>query len=373
MATIEKAVRLVNPGKSRSPAKRRLTIMQKLHFGSKRQRSAAQATLSRKNPSFTKGKVSYNRKEKKSRTTIQKEYHQRRHFDRKAVWYNGIRMYKPDKRIKIPNVGEIITIHPLINSGYTKSSNSRKRKVNKGIKNPMAKTRKRRSISHVAAVKRARKAARTRANHRTRSNPSPVRRYHRRRATAVANPARRYHRRRKMSNPGRRRSYQRNPGMGGGMFKSSIGQAIGVIGGAFVTSLGFTAVSSMASSFVTPGIMTYLAIGVIAALQGQLIGKLLKNPALGKDMTVGGFVYLALKVAADMFPSVSLGISGGRGMGIIGPSSFWTPQVPMSGSMGTFVTPAGLMSALPPPAMAASSGPGMGNVSSIQRRGGRMR
>ena len=349
MATIEKAVRLVNPGKARTMkrnpgTKKRLTLLQKLHFGSKRQRAHAKSVVSRKNPS---------RKVRRAKSRLG--------------------MQHPSNRI--PNVGEIITIHPLINSGYTKSSNSRKRKVNKGIKNPMAKTRKRRSISHVAAVKRARKAARTRAKHRTRTNPSPVRRYRRRRTTVAAAP-RRYHRRRntgRMSNPGRRRHYRRNPGMGGGMFKSSIGQAIGVIGGAFVTNMGFNAVSSMASSFVTPGIMTYLAIGVIATLQGQLIGKLLKNPALGKDMTVGGFVYLALKVAADMFPSVSLGISGGRGMGIIGPSSFWTPQVPMNGSMGTFVTPAGLMSALPPPAAAASSGPGMGNVSSIQRRGGRMR
>jgi hypothetical protein len=357
MATvIEKPVRLVNPGRK---GPRRMTARQKLFFGSKRQRTAARASLHNPRKKFTFKKYKYkskNRKIAKSRTSAQETYNRRRHDARKSRFMS--------------NVGEIITIIPkvLTNSGVSKN---KKRKVIKN-NNKMAKSSRRRSISHAAAVKRGRKAARTRARRR---NPGTPKAHTRRRARRYnRNPqvktVVRYRTRR---NTGRRVSHRRRLGNpGGGMFKSTIGQALGVIGGAFVTSTAYGALNSFTPTF-SSGIMAYLAIGVIATLQGQAVGKLLKNPALGRDMTIGGFVYLALKVAADMFPGVSLGISGGRGMGsIIGPSSFYTPQVPLNGSMGTFVTPAAVAAAARAAMPMSTSPGGMGNVR-MMRRGGRTR
>ena len=46
MATVSKPYRLVNPGRKRNP--KRMTLKQKLHFGTKRQRTAARASLRHK-------------------------------------------------------------------------------------------------------------------------------------------------------------------------------------------------------------------------------------------------------------------------------------------------------------------------------------
>lgn len=313
-----KSRRLVNPGK------RRLSLKQKLHFGSKRQRAAAQQALKGRRHSNPKKRRSegMNRKVRKSKSTAQANYHKKRHIARINKKY--------------ANVGEIITIRPLSNTG------TRKRRTKKG------------SNSNTMARRRARR--------RRTSNPGT----HRRRRRVVAAAPRRRRRafavghRRRRRNPGmtrtrtvvryrnrgvaRRRHTRRrsNPGIGG---TGDFGRAISIIGGAFVTNF----VTKMLPASLNSGILGYVSTAIVAVFQGKMIGKLLKKPQLGKDMTTGGFVYLAIKVANDFMPSLGLPF-GLSGMGIIGGSSFYTPQVPIGSNMGSFVAPAGLLAAMPAPA-----------------------
>ena len=47
MATVSRVRKLVNPSRRRAPARRKMSLKQKLHFGTKRQRTAARAALKR--------------------------------------------------------------------------------------------------------------------------------------------------------------------------------------------------------------------------------------------------------------------------------------------------------------------------------------
>lgn len=327
MAQILKSRRLVNPGRKRrsnsGSGKRRMTLKQKLHFGTARQRAAAKVAMKgrRHNPASRK---------------------------RRKTAYSQIKRVRIKKQIRrASNVGEIITIKPLeriSNSGATK------RKKGKITKSNMAR-RKRRSSSGT--------------HRRRRANPGAPRR--RRRTVAAAPVHHRRRVRRRRSNPSmvrtvyrnrgvarRRRSVRRhrNPGMVSGDF----GRAISIVGGAIVTKF----VTDMLPASINSGIPGYIATAVVAVLQGKAIGKILKNPVLGKDMTTGGFVYLSLRVAQDFLPSFNLPF-GLKGMGLVGPSSFYVPQVPINGNMGTYM--------LPPAVSGAIAAGGMQGV----RRGGRTR
>ncbi len=361
MATILKPVRLVNSGKS----KRRLTARQKLFFGSKRQRAAAARTLGRKRTSNPPGKeglkkfrLKYNRrvfKATKSENKAKVQYHKDTSYLRAAKRFNF------DKSpSRLPNVGEIITIRPLVNSG---TSIKRTKKRKRSVLTNMAKSAKRRAAGLKAARTRKRnKAARShsaRSSHRRR-NPG-VRR-HRRRSNPSVRTVVRY--RSRNAGVRRHRRARRNPGMGsiGGNF----GKAVGIIGGALVTKIA----SGFLPASLTTGVLGYLSIGIVAMLQGKAIGKILKNPSLGNDMATGGYVYLALKIAGDYFPTLGLPFSL-NGMGLIGGSSFYTPQVNQPGSMGQFVLPAAVAGAIPP-AVVGGGMKGLGAGTSM-RRVGRLR
>jgi hypothetical protein len=133
---------------------------------------------------------------------------------------------------------------------------------------------------------------------------------------------------------------------------------MGVIGGLAVTKVlvGFLPAS------LSSGILGYLATGAVAVLQGKAVGKVSKNASLGQDFMVGGLAYLAAKVLNDFLPSFG-GYTGISGMGLIGGSSFYTPQVNQSGNMGAFVLPSAITGA-----MAVPTSAGMGRA----RRQGRM-
>ena len=137
----------------------------------------------------------------------------------------------------------------------------------------------------------------------------------------------------------RRRHYgrRRNPGM----LTGTAGRVLGVVGGLAVTKIlmGF-----VPSSF-SGGVLGYLATGVVAVAQGKLVGKLSKNSTLGNDFMVGGLAYLAAKVLNDFFPSLG-GYTGISGMGLIGGGSFYNPQVNVNGSMGSFLVPGAVTSAM---------------------------
>lgn len=314
MATVMKATRLVNPGRLR---KKRLTLKQKLHFGTKRQRVAAKEAL-RHNPGSRKsygGRPGGNRKMMRARKTshTKADYYQNKHVKRRRAWK------KRTDSSRLPNVGEIITIRPLLNSG------TKTRKVKKVNSKYMARRKRRTSTAR-------------------RSNVGRRRTYHRRRATAPV-----MHRRRRR-NPGtiaktviryrnrgtRRRSSVRRRNAGTSFSSGGFGMAVNIIAGAMVTKF----VTGMLPAGLNAGIPGYIASAIVATLQGKAIGKLLKNPIMGNQFAVGGYVYTALKIAQDMLPS-SFGLPFGLS-GVIGPSSTYLPQVPQYGSMANFQLPAAI-------------------------------
>ena len=162
-------------------------------------------------------------------------------------------------------------------------------------------------------------------------------------------------------NPGRRRSvvrhrrhYRRNPGV----LTGTLGRVVGVIGGVAVTKL----LMGFVPATFTSGVLGYLATGVVAVAQGKLIGKVSKNSTLGNDFLVGGLAYLAAKILNDFFPSIG-SYTGISGMGMIGGSSFYVPQVNQPGSMGSFIVPGAVMGAMPTVA------PASGNLGRLRRTG----
>lgn len=217
------------------------------------------------------------------------------------------------RRTRRANVGEIITIG--LNPGGS-----------------MARTRKRR-------VRRT-----------TRRRNAPKIRYRTRYvAKARRNPVKR-RRRRTVS----RRRVRRNPGM----FSGRARQVVGVIGGAAATKM----IVDRLPYGLNVGVPGYISTAVVAILQGWAVGKFGRQRALGQDMQLGGFVYLGLRLLQDFFPSVaSISPLGLRGMGVIGPSNFYVPQVPRTNSMTSFVRPRSI------PAMVAGNG-----VSGLGRRMPRM-
>ena len=208
----------------------------------------------------------------------------------------------------------------------------------------MARARKRKSVRRRRAV--AAPVRRRRQLHRRRSNPG-----------LVAGLRRRvFGRRRRRANPGsyRRRRHvgRRNPGMLTGTAMS----VVGVVGGAAVTKL----IADRLPSQLQTGVLGYLSTGLTAVILGWGVGKFAKKPALGNMMMIGGLTYVGLRILQDFLPGVMsispFALSGGRGMGLIGPSSFYTPQVNQPGNMGAFVVPSSVMGALPSPAAMSGLG-----------------
>lgn len=339
MATTIKSRRLVNPGRK----KRKLSALQKLFFGSKRQRSAV---AKKRNPpkGFRKFSVAKSKAYKQATRVIRKHKRKR-------------------------NVGSIITVWPKSNPARRKKY-SRRKKSNRGKKviivnkgEGMAITRRRRSRKARVTRRRRNYGTRTGRSWSTYTKRSGKRRNpgtrRRRRSVSVVG-RKRYTRRRhaRRSNPGRRRSYRRNPGM----LTGTAGRILGVVGGIAVTKL----LCSFVPASLQTGPLGYLTTGAVAVLQGKMVGKFSKNASLGNDMLVGGLAYLTAKILNDFFPSIG-SYTGISGMGMIGGSSFYTPQVNVNGSMGTFVAPAATRNVISG-AMSAMNAKGVGTM----RRTGRL-
>lgn len=301
-----------------NPSKKRMTLKQKLHFGTARQRAAAKAALSgaRKrvgNPRkrtagpfslLTKAISGTNRKERRAiksgdRGTAKAKYYRKRSIQ-KSIDYDN----------RIGNPAQIIT---LTNPGTPRKSKGTSIMAKR-------KTYKRHTVG------------------------TPRKRYARRRNTGMSasrrHASKRYTRR------------HRNAGV----LSTGFGQAFGIIGGGVVTSL----ITSRLPAGLNAGFAGYLSTAVVALVQGTLVGKVLKNQALGKSMTIGGFVYLGLRLVQDFVPNLQLPFR----IGAIAPSSFYTPQVPVPNSMIAFQTPAAVTAAMPMP-MAGTGG--MGRVGRIGR------
>ena len=312
---------------------RKLSLAQKLHFGTARQRASAKRILSGKhkrrvnNPKHPRYGYSDNKKVIKAFKSGQRAKSQslaNRQF---------VRFYKKNPR-RLPNrasnPAEIITLtNPGSYSTGTRKSKS-KRKSN-------------------LMARRKRTTTRRRTTHRRRSNPGLA--VTRRRSIRRSNPGISRTRRRRNGYASRRRT--RNPGQLTGGFNA----AFGVIGGAVITNM----VTSRLPAGWNTGFMGYAATAVVAVAQGSLAGKVFKNAQLGKNMTIGGLAVLVMKLLGDFMP----GFSSPFGMGTIVPSSFNLPQVLQNNSMNQFVTPAGLQQVINTNAASGMAG--------IGRRGGRMR
>ena len=335
MATVTKLRKLVNPGRRRRNAtKRRLSPLQKLYFGSKRQRAAVTNRGKRKRNA---GPNSFRKTKKRMKSYLKPK----------------ARKYLPIRKRK-RNVSSIVTVWPLGHANPGRKRRSRKRNtrkvvvINKGAK--MA--RKRRNRSKIRNVRHYRR----RRNYGTRTG----------RSWSTYSLSGRFGKKRK-GNPGRRR--RRNPSMrryhrrrNPGMLTGVMGRIAGGIGGIAVTKLlmGFVPTS------FTGGVLGPIVSAVVAVAQGKLIGKVSKNSQLGDDFMVGGLMYAVATALNQFFPTAG-SYTGISGMGLIGGSSFYTPQVSVPGNMGQFVLPQ-MVSNM---AIAPGPQPNMvaGGVGSVRRRG----
>ncbi len=339
MIEVTKQRRVVNPGRR----KRRMSMADKLAFVRRMKRARARkGNISiRKSKKAAKKKWGYKKVSMITKGNLKGWYKPKTNSSRRR------------RRVK-RNVSSIVTVYPKRNSGRRrKYKRNRSKKiviVNKGAKMATKRRRVRRSSKRVVRRRRRHNVVYRRRIKRGMyaysSNPG---RRRRRRHYSV-NPRRR----RRHTNVRRRRSYGRNPGMLGG----TAGRVLGVVGGVAVTKLlcGFLPAS------LNTGILGYISTAAIAVLQGKLVGKFSKSSTLGNDMMVGGLAYLTAKILNDFFPAIG-SYTGISGMGLIGGSSFYNPQVNMNGSMGTFVLPSAVSGAV----MAAA--PANAGVRGLRRTG----
>lgn len=314
MAKVLKAYRIANPGRVKrkaSPAqlaaraKFKAMVQAKRHNPRKRLSKGAKVSKLAQGPKRVRKAVS-------KKDWVRSKYYEDQHSNR--AW-------------KAENPGEIITIG--LNPGKV-------RKVRK-VKTIMAKRRKsvrRRAVARrrVNPVRRRRVSA-----HRRRTNPVHyVAR--KRRATKRRNPF--FARRRRVI-----RHRRHNPNFGG--IKTTGVMIAGVIGGAIITKKVVDIVAGMFPQAAS-GFMKYIVTGAVASILGFGVGKFAKSPQLGSGIALGGYTLMGLQIANDLIPGFSgFNPFGVNGMGMIMPSSFYTPQVPVSGSMTSFITPSAVQAAMP--------------------------
>lgn len=360
MAVLLKKYRLANPGRKRNYGTRegrswsgystrkssskkrknpgkRLSLKQKLHFGTARQRAAAKLSLKRqKNPSLKKlAGGGFNRKQRKAMVRANKAGEMHGFGKRKQAQYYGQSHIARTNRSK--NVGEIVSVlkNPGTKrrkSGMATRRKSRKGKLNAGLRRYMAArkrsknpgTRRRRPASHFTSYRRRR----TR-----RSNPAVTTR-RRRSSRRRRNPV--YAMRR--INRGRRH----NPGMFG-VTSGTIGKALGVIGGA----IGSKYVTQLALGGNNTSYMGYAGNLAASIGLGWAAGKVTKSKEFGTMVMIGGISALVLRVLNDMTPLgqyvnlslAGMGKGGDTGLGIIQDSSFPVPQTFAPGSMTQAIVP----------------------------------
>lgn len=358
MPTLAFRQRLVNPGvrkRRRNAGSRRMTLKQKLHFGSPAQRRAAAKALSgkrsttkrRRNPARKRKATAAKRTVKRSSSTRSKgrktaTISRRKTGHRKRLRYSGVSsrgVYKyvlnpkrkrrvkrtrkaSHRRRRLANVGQIITLGLSGNPGRKRKRSNKRRVSNmarRRRRNYGHRRRRTRRVSNASLLRRLMGGRRRR-----RSNPG-------RRRRGGFSSRRRYSRRR--SNPG---------------FLSGTGTQVGgIIAGAALTKFVF---DKLIPAQYAVGWTGYAVNALVAYLQGYLVARFAGKPALGASMQMGGYTMVALRIMNDFAPGLSsysaLGLRGA-----LARSSFYVPQVPQPNSMTQFVTPSAIMQAIPAPSM----------------------
>lgn len=288
MAVVGRRRRLVNPAHRRG--KRRLTLLQKLHFGSKRQRAAAKLRLSGKRTRRNLGTL--------------RTYKRRPKTGFKAAGIKWGRIGYKRARPRRKNFGSILS--------FTVNPGRRRKTIRKG-EWVMAKTRKRRRAK--ARVRRHRITRRRRTNL---FGFGKKRRSYRRRRHVVAVR----HNRRRRHNPRRRRNVGL-PRVGGFVTKAAWTIA-GAVGTRFLTQWALGSKNS--------GILGYVGNAAAALGLGWGVGKVMKSKDAATWVTVGGFVGIVMRVLQEYTPIGSLVASqlsglGDYGLGVYMPTSFFVPLV----------------------------------------------
>lgn len=377
MPRVIKKVRLVNPSvrrKSRvsNPAKRKLSPLQKLFFGSKRQRTAVAKTLGSKG---RKGNPSWRKSQEfkslfKLRHPSGKDYTMLQRRKRNKLTSTTRR------KKRLPNVGQILAISPLMNPSWKKTkkrikSKSPSRRGKFFISNKISFLESKKLLGHTSSKRKKRKEnpnsvtmARRKASRKRpyganfiASGPrrkkrlryagrarkgqykyilNPRRRKagakRRRRYTRKANPTvvimrrRNPSRRRTVARATRRRySRRRNPGFlpkGGMLMKVG-----GFFGGVLITNM----VRNILPMQFRSGVMGILGTGISAWVASKAIRMVTGNAALANSAFFGGQTVTVVTALKEFAPGVAANLPG---LGLIASSNSLYPQIPVAGAIG---------------------------------------
>ena len=331
---IIKRKRLFNSGKARVKRRnpKRLTLRQKLFFGSKAQRSAAKKSLS-------------NGRRSKRRINIKRS--------------NGLRARK-----RRTNVGSIITLDLIRkNTGRKKRKNTsmaiRKRRVNT--------RRRRRNVVYRGKIGKGKGV------YRYTSNPKRRRRNRRRNSGVVVRRRRNTGRRAitrsyRRRNSGRR-SYRRNSGYRRNGMGSVVSKGLGVVAGMFLAGKISDLITSFSPS-LSSGPMSIASTAVVGFLQGWAVRKFTGKTELAENLMIGGLALAAIKALNMFAPQFSPSLSG---LGLIGGSSFTYPQVNVNGNYGKFLVAPDYQAAISAASAATmTNGSGMRGIYPTPSGGGRV-
>lgn len=309
MATVRKARKLTNPSKRKRKGRKKLTAKQVKYFGTPAQKAALRSKRR------SAGKKAHRKSKRDYGTVHGRSWSRAAPKSRQPKRVSKRKPPKKHKKAKRKNISEIVTF-PLAGLGLNpggKMAGYKKHKKHKEYK-----------------------AHKKHGGYYKKNNPG----YH-------------VHHRR-----------QHNPGLAG--MKGMFGDALSIIGGAVATRY----TTQLVLRGNNMGVVGYVGNLVSAFVLGWGSGKVFKSAKIGQMVTLGGITALALRLLQDVTPVgkfVNLSLSGlGRGgdigLGIIVPSSFYTPQVQLPGSMTQFVTPSAISAAIAASAPARSGLRGLGNT-----------
>lgn len=324
MAWSERTTTVANPAtRKRRKVKnvaRRLTLKQKLHFGSKAQRAAARRALSgarkrkrntahrkRTNPGGKRviagyGSTTMNRARRRKRRNPPKG------GGRVITGYGSTVMNRARKRKRKNAAGGTKKVYIINPARRRKKKNSAKRRRNSpgGI---IAMT-----LAPLGNPARRRKKAVATSKRRRKANASRRRKANAGRPRRRANRAVRHHRRRS------------NPGKMGNLVMQAVGVAGGAVGSKLLTQMVLgannTSITGYAGNLIAGGILAYAT--KLAT----------KSQELAAAVMVGAVTQVALRLITDLTPFGS--VVSGTGLGDYQISNFWNPQRLNSPKTATF-------------------------------------
>lgn len=321
---VSRVTKVSNPRKRKRRNPKKMSLKQKLSFGTKRQRAAAKAALHRKraNPVKRRRKAVARRPKRRavraSRIVISNPKRRRRNSSH--------------RRRRRSNPAHILTIGAL--NPRPSGRNPKRRRKN--------------TMARAKNSRRRRRVARTNPRRRRRNLTVKVYRRRRRNVRAARNPRR---------NPHRRHHYRRNPSIFGHqvtMFEAAKVVAGGLAGVAITKAVPGMLPASL--QLTSPFMSTLVGFGV-AIGAGMLVGSFMKgDPLLGYAVAFGGLMQAASVGINAFMPNPYIGLHGMGRIGDLVPGRFPVPMNPIMAGVPS-------MPMLPPPMPAgAPTGAGVGSI-----------